>query len=197
MDAITMALASDIIEKPRAAAFFDRDGVINVDHGYVHSVDRLELVDGAAAALSACHKAGYLVFVVTNQSGVARGYFDEGVLHAFHDHLRMLLAGQGAIIDDLRYCPHLPDATSAVYRRDCSWRKPKPGMILDLAHHWRVDLHRSFLIGDKVSDMEAAAAAGVAGYRFQGGNLLTFVQSVLNSPMRASALGQDDHGVWR
>lgn len=168
-----------IMPDSRPAAFFDRDGVINVDHGYVHTTDQLELIDRAAAALRACREAGFLVFIVTNQSGIARGYFDEDALNVFHNHLRTLLAKEGAVIDDIRYCPHHVEATVAVYRRDCSWRKPGPGMILDLAQHWNVDLARSFLVGDKESDMQAASAAGVAGFHFTGGDLAAFVAPLL------------------
>jgi D-glycero-D-manno-heptose 1,7-bisphosphate phosphatase len=163
----------------RPAAFFDRDGVINLDHGYVGTPDRFELVPGAAAALRACREAGLLVFVVTNQSGVARGCFTEADVDAVHAHMRALLERQGAGVDDLRFCPHLPDASVAAYARACSWRKPGPGMILDLARAWDVDLPASFLVGDKASDMEAAAAAGVEGHLFPGGDLLGFVQPIL------------------
>jgi D-glycero-D-manno-heptose 1,7-bisphosphate phosphatase len=172
--------------RPRPAAFFDRDGVINVDHGYVHAADRLELVPGAATALRACREAGLLVFVVTNQSGVARGYFEEATLWTFHRHLRAVLAGEGAAIDDLRYCPHLPDAPLPAYRRACDWRKPGPGMLLDLARAWNVDLPRSFLVGDKPSDMEAAMAAGVAGHLFAGGDLADFVHPILERSLAAT-----------
>lgn len=164
----------------RPAAFFDRDGVINVDHGYVGTPDRLELIPGAAAALRACREAGLLVFVVTNQSGIARGYFDETALAVLHDHLRALLAQEGAGIDDIRYCPHHPDEVALpAYRRACDWRKPGPGMILDLARAWHVDLPHSFMVGDKPSDMEAAAAAGVPGHLFAGGDLHDFVRPIL------------------
>jgi D-glycero-D-manno-heptose 1,7-bisphosphate phosphatase len=163
----------------RPAAFFDRDGVINVDAGYVGTPERFELVRGAAAALRACREAGLLVFVVTNQSGVARGYFSEADVDAVHAHMRALLAEQGAGVDDLRFCPHLADAPVVAYACVCSWRKPGPGMILDLARAWDVDVAASFLVGDKGSDMEAAAAAGVAGYLFGGGDLFRFVQPIL------------------
>jgi D-glycero-D-manno-heptose 1,7-bisphosphate phosphatase len=164
----------------RPAAFFDRDGVLNVDHGYVHTPDQLDLVSGAAAALRACHDAGFLVFVVTNQSGIGRGYFNEAALAAFHVHLRRLLAEQGGQIDDIRFCPHHPDAVVPAYRIVCDCRKPGPGMILDLARTWSVDLTRSFLVGDKDSDLAAADAAGVPGFRFAGGDLADFVGTIID-----------------
>ncbi len=169
----------------RPAAFFDRDGVLNIDHGYIDSPARFELVENAATALSACREAGFLVFVVTNQSGIARGYFDEEMLGQLHDHMRRLLAQAGAVIDDLRFCPHHEEAVLPEYRRACDWRKPGPGMILDLARQWSVDLSRSFLIGDKGSDMEAAVAGGIAGFHFEGGDLLAFVRPILDG-MRAA-----------
>lgn len=164
----------------RPAAFFDRDGVINVDCGYVHSPDRFELVAGVARALRRCREAGFFVFIVTNQAGVARGYYDEAAIARLHDHLRTCLKREGAIIDDIRYCPHLPGAAVARYARDCNWRKPAPGMILDLARHWRVDMRRSFLVGDKDSDIAAARAAGIAGHLFAGGDLADFVAPILD-----------------
>ena len=163
----------------RAAAMFDRDGVLNVDRGYVHTIDQLELIEGAAEAIAACRAEGYLVFVVTNQSGIARGYFDERTLGEFHGHLRHVLAAQGGVIDDIRYCPHLENASVPAYRRACDWRKPGPGMILDLSRQWQVDLGRSFLIGDKPTDLSAATAAGMRGFLFEGGNLAAFVDTVL------------------
>jgi len=161
------------------AAFFDRDGVINVDHGYVHSVDRFELIAGAAQALRLCRDAGFLIFIVTNQAGVARGYYDEAAISRLHDHLRDCLLREGASVDDIRYCPHLPDATVVRYACECSWRKPAPGMILDIARHWPVDLRLSFLVGDKDSDIAAAQAAGVTGHLFTGNNLADFVKPII------------------
>ena len=170
----------------KPAAFFDRDGVINRDHGYVASPDRFQLMEGAAQAIRICRDAGYLVFVVTNQSGVAQGLYEESAVDVLHRHMKEVLAAEGATIDDVRYCPHHPEAERAAYRRSCSWRKPGAGMILDLAKSWPVDLTRSFLIGDKSSDMEAAAAAGLRGFLFKQGPLDIFVTDVI-SQMRQHA----------
>jgi D-glycero-D-manno-heptose 1,7-bisphosphate phosphatase len=164
----------------KRAAFFDRDGVINLDHGFVGSVDRFELADGAARAIRLCRDAGYLVFVVTNQAGVAHGYFDEDAIVALHHHMRALLAADAADIDDLRYCPHHPDAKRAAYRKDCPWRKPQAGMILDIAKSWPVDLAHSFLIGDKESDLAAARAAHMHGFLYREGPLDRFVAGVIS-----------------
>lgn len=170
----------------KPGAFFDRDGVINLDHGFVAEPDRFDLVEGAARAIALCREAGYLTFVVTNQAGVGHGIYEENAVRALHDHMKSLLAANGAIIDDIRYCPHHPQAKRAAYRKICSWRKPGAGMILDIAKHWPVDLARSFLIGDRASDIEAAAAAGMPGFLYEGGPLDGFVRHAL-SRMRQKA----------
>ena len=164
----------------KPAAFFDRDGVINLDHGFVGTPDRFELVEGAPQAIALCREAGYLIFVVTNQAGVAHGFYEEHAVRALHDHMKTVLAADNAVIDDIRFCPHHPRAKRAAYRKVCAWRKPGAGMILDIAKHWPVDLARSFLIGDKASDMEAAAAAGTRGFLYQGGRLDVFARLALS-----------------
>jgi D-glycero-D-manno-heptose 1,7-bisphosphate phosphatase len=179
----------------RPAAFFDRDGVINIDHGYVHSPDQFDLVAGAGEGLRLCREMGFLIFIVTNQAGVAYGYYDEAAIDALHKHMRTLLARSGAVIDDIRYCPHHPQAVVSSYACACDWRKPRPGMILDLARQWSVDLTRSFLVGDKMSDLEAASAAGVKGHLFSGGNLVEFLKPIFKDIHQSNSFRAGCHDI--
>jgi D-glycero-D-manno-heptose 1,7-bisphosphate phosphatase len=160
----------------RPAVFFDRDGVLNHDTGYTFEAGKLQWIEGAREAVKAVNDAGYFAFVVTNQSGVARGFYEESHVHALHRWMADEMAAIGAHIDAFEYCPDHPDGTVERYRRVNDRRKPGPGMITDLLGRFPVNADASILIGDKPSDLEAARAAGLRGYLFSGGNLEAFVR---------------------
>jgi len=150
----------------RPAAFLDRDGVLNVDRGYVYQPEALEWIAGAPQAVRLLNEAGFAVIVVTNQSGIARGKYTEADMHAFHAVMQQRLRAEGAHIDAFYFCPHHPDGSVVALAIPCDCRKPGTGMLEQAAREWPLDLRRSFLIGDKDSDMTAAAAFHIPGVRF-------------------------------
>ena len=146
---------------PRPALLLDRDGVINRNHGYVHRPEDTELMPGIVALCRHAQDLGYALVVVTNQAGIARGYYSEAQYHAYSGWLRGHLAAQGVLPDAIYHCPHHPEAGLGPYRRACACRKPAPGMILEAARDLHLDLPRSILLGDSAGDMQAGRAAGV------------------------------------
>ena len=154
--------------------------VLNVDHGYAHRPDQLEWIEGAREAIAALNRAGVLALVVTNQSGVARGYYTEDHIDEFHAAMQEDLAALGARIDGFYHCPYLADAEVERYRHpDHPDRKPNPGMLLRAMADFGVEPSRALMVGDRDSDMQAAAAAGVPGHRFRGGDLAQFLERIL------------------
>lgn len=168
--------------KQRGAVFLDRDGVLNRDTGFVYRADQFEWIKGAREAVKWLNRSGFYVFVVSNQSGVARGYFTEDRVVRLHHWIETELARIGAHIDAFRYCPHHEEAISPQYRKACPCRKPEAGMITDLLTSWPVDRACSLLIGDRPCDLEAAQRAGISGFKFDGENLAEFVQEILSRP---------------
>ncbi|MGZ8410914.1 MAG: HAD-IIIA family hydrolase, partial [Hyphomicrobium sp.] len=155
----------------RAAVFFDRDGVLNEDSGYVHQPHELRWLPGARESVRADNDSGRFAFVVTNQSGVARGYYDEDAVASFHAEMQRQLLAVGAHVDAFVFCPHHPDGILPAYARRCDCRKPLPGMILKVLESWPVQRQGSILIGDRPSDLLAAEAAGLAGRLYGGGDV--------------------------
>lgn len=166
----------------RPAVFFDRDGVLNEDRGYTHRPEDLVWMPGAREAVRAVNDAGWRAIVVTNQSGVARGLYDEAAVARFHEAMQDDLAASGAFIDAFYVCPFHPDGVVAAYAREHPDRKPQPGMLLRAMADQPIDRARSFLIGDRDTDLKAAAAAGVRGLLYAGGDLRALVSSAMALP---------------
>lgn len=145
----------------RKAAFIDRDGVLNEERAFVHRIEDFALLPGAVEALRLLKAAGYVLVVVTNQSGIARGLYPESDYLALTEHIREQLAASGVSLDAVEYCPHLPDAPVERYRLDCDCRKPKPGMLKRAILALDIEASASFLVGDRLSDIEAGRAAGI------------------------------------
>lgn len=146
--------------KKRKAVFLDRDGTIVVHEPYLSSPDQLKLLPNAVEGIRLFKEYSYLVIVITNQSGIARGFFDEERLALIHKKLTIMLEAEGAMIDDLYYCPHYAEGIVDHYKVDCDCRKPKPGMLLEAARKHHIDLTQSVMIGDSEADMLAGKNAG-------------------------------------
>ncbi len=153
----------------KGAVLFDRDGTLNADKGYTHKPDELVWLDGAREAVRLVNQRGLLAIVVTNQAGIARGYYDEAAMHLFHDRMQSELAAGGARIDAFYFCPFHADASIERYRHAAHPdRKPSPGMILRALRDHNVDAARALLVGDQQSDIDAGRAAGIATLRAGG-----------------------------
>lgn len=143
------------------AVFLDRDGVITREPPYyAHKISQLRLLPRAAEAIRLLKENGFLVITVSNQAGIARGYYGEAEAELFNEAMKQRLAKRGAVIDAIYYCPHHPEAKEARYRLDCDCRKPRPGMLLAAKEEFDIDFGRSFLIGDKLTDIEAGRRVG-------------------------------------
>ncbi len=191
------------------AIFLDRDGTINEEMGYINHADRFKVFDFVPESIRIFRKLGFKIIVVTNQSGIARGYFSESLLHEIHNKLLVQMNDEHASIDDIFYCPHHPTEGRAPFKMDCECRKPKPGMILQAADKWQLDLTQSFMISDRYKDILFArklnirTAMVLTGYGrgeytykkgewlyqpdFIGDNLLDVARQIQNLYMRQEA----------
>ncbi len=164
----------------RAAVIFDRDGVLNHDHGYVGDPERFVWIDGARRAIRRLNEGGVLAIVATNQSGVARGLFDFAAVERLHAVMQADLAVDGARIDAFYVCPFHAEASDPAYAHDDHPdRKPNPGMLLRAMDEWRIDPAFCLMVGDKMSDLEAAKRAGIASAHFGGGDLDAFLRPLI------------------
>ena len=166
----------------------DRDGVLNTDTGYLYQIKDVRWIPGSKEAVALLNRAGYRVVVVTNQSGVARGYFTEEDVKKLHVWMGEEIKKAGGEITSFYYCPHLPGALLQEYDRECECRKPKPGMVKRALQEQQVLPENAFLIGDNPRDVEAAKRAGVKGYLFTGGNLAEFVRRILAGQIRPAGI---------
>ena len=164
----TLLSAQELIPKwkSKSALLLDRDGVINIDYGYVHKMQNLKWIDGAKETIKMANDMGILVIVITNQAGIARGYYSENEFHLFSKEINNELINFGAHIDATYYCPHHPSEGIKKYRKDCDCRKPKTGMLEKAISDWKLDVTKCFLIGDKKSDILAAKKCGINSHMF-------------------------------
>ena len=161
----------------RQAIFFDRDGVLNEEVGYLWQIEQFKWMDGAREAVKFCNEHELLTVVVTNQSGIARGYYTAQDVDKLHDFMQRSLSEIGAHIDAFYYCPHHPEGIVEEFSVACECRKPKPGLILRACQDFKINPSEAILFGDSDRDIKAADAAGLrAGIFFAGGNLFEVVR---------------------
>ncbi len=165
------------MKKP--AVFIDRDGTINEQMGYINHVSRFILLPGAAESVRLLNGHGYLAIVVSNQSGVGRGYFPIELVHDVHEYMKSLLEKEGAAVDGIYFCPHHPEALVPEYRIDCNCRKPKTGLIEKACEDFDIDMKNSYVIGDRCSDIELADRSDLKGLMVKTGYGLGDIEYVL------------------
>ncbi len=149
-----------MVRKDKIVVFMDRDGTITEEMGYLKDAEKLRLIPRSGEAIRSLNEKEILAFVVSNQSGVARGYFTEETVKKIHRKLERLLKKEGTYLDGIYYCPHHPEFGPSKYRKNCNCRKPKPGMLLKAAKRFNLDLKRCYVIGDKVEDIKLARNVG-------------------------------------
>ncbi len=161
------------------AVFFDRDGTLNVDIDYLHRPEDFIWIEGAKEAIKYVNDKGYLAILVTNQSGVARGYYPEADIKEVYDWMNTELAEIGAHLDALFYCPHHPKGKIPAYTKTCNCRKPDTGMVDEACLRFNIDRSKSYFVGDSERDLECAQKAGVAGIFYRSGSLLFCVKEIV------------------
>ena len=163
----------------KPAIFLDRDGVLNVDYGYVNKIKDFEWIKDAREAIGYINSKNYYIFVVTNQSGIAREFYTEKDVVILHDYMVDELKEYGAQINEFFYSPYHPEVYNKKYNHLAHLRKPKTGMLDQAAEKWDIDKNNSFMVGDKDKDVECAKNFGIKGYLFKGGSLLDFIREII------------------
>ena len=175
------------------AIFLDRDGTLNVEKDYLYKIEDFEFIPGAEKAIRQLKEAGFLVVVVTNQSGIGRGYYEQGDVIRLHEYIQEELRRLNTEIDAFYFCPHHPEKGMGEYRKACNCRKGAPGMLLQAATEHNIDLQRSYMIGDKLADIEAGEAAGCntilvsTGYGARTRNLMEQGRTVVAKDLLAAS----------
>lgn len=169
----------DYLKKP--AAFLDRDGTLNHDDGYTYKIEEFRWLDGAKEAIKKLNDSGYLVFIVTNQAGIARGYYDVTAVDKLHNWMLLELSALGAHFDDIRYCPHHPEGKIPELSIVCDCRKPRTGMLTSLIEQWNLDISRSFMLGDSDKDAEAGTSVGLVAKKIPPASILSEVEKILQN----------------
>jgi D-glycero-D-manno-heptose 1,7-bisphosphate phosphatase len=179
----------------RPAAFIDRDGTLIEDKHYLADPDKIAFLPGALDGVKRLQRAGYTIVIVSNQSGVARGFFPSAAVDRVHERMSESMAQAGCPPDDIRFCPHLPDGDDLAYREDCRCRKPKPGMLEDAARALKIDMKRSYMIGDKYSDLQCGRAAGTAAVLVRTGEGTETERNLPGHPYLRPDMVCDDLGA--
>jgi len=177
--------------KKNSAIFLDRDGTINDEVGYLDSADKLRIIPAAFQAVRLINSSGMRAVVITNQAGVAKGLFTEEFVREINEQIQSALLAQGALIDRFYFCPHHPTEGIDPYRLICNCRKPEPGLLLQAAVDLNIDLARSYVIGDRLRDVETAHRTGAKGVLVMTGYGQDLMQK--SGPDRANELNQPDY----
>lgn len=170
--------SSQVLSRNSKIAFLDRDGVLNVDHGYVYLPEQFEWMPQAKEAIKWLNEQDYKVVVATNQSGIGRGLYSEADVVSLGEWMQGELQAISAKIDAIYFCPHHPEDAVGIHKKDCDCRKPKPGMLIRGLQEFKAHAGDCFFLGDKATDMEAAEAAGIRGELYAGGSVLDAVRRV-------------------